>query len=129
MVELSYLRVSKKYRNLFLAFCFYVILQRYRYSTANTIEGYNRQRLKAAVRNGNPVMIFEHKLLYGSKSKRAEKGRIDSSRYIPKEYSTVPIRKVEIVKTGSDVTIILTLLMLHKSKALKLRAFHVRSLI
>ena len=30
--------------------------------------------LKAAVRDDNPVMIFEHKLLYGSKGARAEPG-------------------------------------------------------
>jgi pyruvate dehydrogenase E1 component beta subunit len=73
--------------------------------------------LKAAVRDGNPVMIFEHKLLYGSKGARAEKGSLDSSRYIPEEDYIVPIGKAEIVKPGSDVTILSTLLMLHKSKA------------
>ena len=36
--------------------------------------------LKAAVRNDNPVMIFEHKLLYGSKGARAEPGAVASLR-------------------------------------------------
>ncbi len=35
--------------------------------------------LKAAVRDGNPVMIFEHKLLYGSKGARAEPGAVDAT--------------------------------------------------
>lgn len=71
--------------------------------------------LKSAVRDGNPVMIFEHKLLYGSKGARAEKNMIDSSRYIPKEDYTVPIGKAEVTHKGTDVTILSTLLMLHKS--------------
>lgn len=73
--------------------------------------------LKSAVRDGNPVMIFEHKLLYGSKGARAEKGTVDASRYVPKEDYTVPIGKAEIVKEGTDVTILSTLLMLHRSLA------------
>ena len=58
--------------------------------------------LKAAVRDGNPVMMFEHKLLYGSKGARAEKGTVDASRYIPKEDYTVPIGKAAVVKEGTD---------------------------
>lgn len=73
--------------------------------------------LKSAVRDGNPVMIFEHKLLYGSKGARAEKGTVDASRYVPKEDYTVPIGKAEIVKEGTDVTILSTLFMLHRSLA------------
>ena len=73
--------------------------------------------LKAAVRDGNPVMIFEHKLLYGSKGARAEKGSYDAARYIPKEDYTVPIGKAQIVKEGNDVSIFSTLLMLHRSLA------------
>ena len=39
--------------------------------------------LKAAVRDDNPVMIFEHKLLYGSKGARAESGAVDATSDIP----------------------------------------------
>ena len=70
---------------------------------------------KSAVRDGNPVMIFEHKLLYGSKGARAEKGTMDASRFIPREDYTVPIGKAAVVKEGSDVSIFSTLLMLHRS--------------
>lgn len=73
--------------------------------------------LKAAVRDDNPVMIFEHKLLYGSKGARAEKGTMDASRYVPEEDYVVPIGKAEVVRAGTDVTIVSTLLMLHRSLA------------
>jgi len=73
--------------------------------------------LKAAVRDGNPVLIFEHKLLYGSKGARAEAGAVDSSRFIPEEDYIVPIGKAEIVRQGTDVTIASTLLMLYKAVA------------
>jgi pyruvate dehydrogenase E1 component beta subunit len=33
--------------------------------------------LKAAVRDNNPVLIFEHKLLYGSKGARLESGSVE----------------------------------------------------
>ncbi len=73
--------------------------------------------LKAAVRDDNPVMIFEHKLLYGSKGARAEKGTVDASRYVPKKDYTVPLDKATVVQEGKDVTILSTLLMLHRSYA------------
>jgi len=49
--------------------------------------------LKAAVRDGNPVLIFEHKLLYGSKGARAETGTVDASSDIPDGDYIVPIGK------------------------------------
>ncbi len=71
--------------------------------------------LKAAVRDGNPVLIFEHKLLYGSKGARAETGTVDASSDIPDEDYTVPIGKAIVRREGSDVTIIATLLMMHRA--------------
>ena len=71
--------------------------------------------LKSAVRDGNPVMIFEHKLLYGSKGARAEKGSVDASRHIPEEDYTVPLDKAAVLREGSDISIYSTHLMLHRS--------------
>src|SRR5438128_9445709 len=56
--------------------------------------------LKAAVRDDNPVLIFEHKLLYGSKGARAEGGAVDGSSEIPAEYYAVPLGKAAIRRKG-----------------------------
>jgi len=71
--------------------------------------------LRSAVRCDDPVMIFEHKLLYGSKGARAESGGIDASSEIPEEDYTVPIGKAIVRREGADVTLIGTLLMMHRS--------------
>src|SRR5712671_172970 len=62
--------------------------------------------LKAAVRDDNPVMIFEHKLLYGSKGARAESGAVDSSSDIPAEDYVVPLDKAAVRREGKGVTIL-----------------------
>jgi len=72
--------------------------------------------LKSAIRDDNPVIMFDHKLLYGSKGARAETGAIDSSSDIPDEDYTVPLDKAAICREGSDCTILSWLLMLHHSK-------------
>ena len=56
--------------------------------------------LKAAVRDDNPVMIFEHKLLYGSKGARAESGAVDATSDIPDEDYTVPLDKAAVRREG-----------------------------
>jgi pyruvate/2-oxoglutarate/acetoin dehydrogenase E1 component len=73
--------------------------------------------LKAAVRDGNPVLIFEHKLLYGSKGPRTEVGTIDASSDIPDGDYIVPIGKGIVRREGKDVTILATLLMMHRAVA------------
>jgi pyruvate/2-oxoglutarate/acetoin dehydrogenase E1 component len=50
--------------------------------------------LKSAIRNDNPVVFFEQKLLY------KEKG------FVPDEEYTIPIGKADIKREGNDVTII-----------------------
>jgi pyruvate dehydrogenase E1 component beta subunit len=69
--------------------------------------------LKAAVRDGNPVLIFEHKLLYGSRGARAEPGATDATSEIPDDDYTVPLDKASLRREGSRVTILAWLLMLH----------------
>jgi pyruvate dehydrogenase E1 component beta subunit len=69
--------------------------------------------LKAAVRDDNPVMIIEHKLLYGSKGVRAESGAVDATSDIPDEDYVVPLGTAAVRRQGGDVTILAWLLMLH----------------
>jgi len=71
--------------------------------------------LKSAVRDDNPVMIFEHKLLYGSKGARAETGGVDATSDIPEEEFMVPLDRAAIRREGSDATILSWLLMTHFS--------------
>jgi len=71
--------------------------------------------LKAAIRDDNPVLLFEHKLLYGAKGARAESGAIDASAHIPEEDYVVPLGQGIVRRQGTDVTIIATLLMMHRS--------------
>jgi len=71
--------------------------------------------LRSAVRCDDPVLMFEHKLLYGSKGVRAETGAVDASSEIPEDDYVVPIGKAVVRRPGSDVTIIATLQMMHRS--------------
>lgn len=75
--------------------------------------------LKAAIRDDNPVMFFEHKLLYGStspggKAKTAVKEMSLTMRPAPDEDYTVPLGKAEVKRQGKDLTIVATSFVLHR---------------
>ncbi|MEM7521072.1 MAG: alpha-ketoacid dehydrogenase subunit beta [Pseudomonadota bacterium] len=59
--------------------------------------------LLAALEDPDPVMIFEHKILYKMKGP------------VPEGHYTTPIGKAAIRRTGCDVTLIATSLMVHKA--------------
>jgi len=59
--------------------------------------------LLAAIQDPDPVMIFEHKLLYKMKGE------------VPAGHYTVPIGKAEVRKAGKDATIVATSIMVHKA--------------
>jgi pyruvate dehydrogenase E1 component beta subunit len=69
--------------------------------------------MRTAIQVDDPVLVFEHKLLYGSKGTRAEKGTVDASSEIPDEYYEVPIGKAVVRRVGSHLTLIGSLLMSH----------------
>lgn len=71
--------------------------------------------LKAAVRDPDPVIMFEHKMLYGSKGNRAEKGALSPIGEVPEEDYIVPIGKGIVRREGTDVTIVANLLMMYKA--------------
>ena len=70
--------------------------------------------MKQAIRDNNPVIVFEHKLLYGSK--RKEVGAINSAGEVPDGDYTVPFGKAAIRREGTDVTIVANLLMNYKAQ-------------
>ena len=61
--------------------------------------------LKSAIRDDNPVVVFEHKLLYKTKGP------------VPEEDYTVPIGKAAIRREGTDITVIATSVMVLRSLA------------
>ncbi|OJW13166.1 MAG: hypothetical protein BGO49_20025 [Planctomycetales bacterium 71-10] len=71
--------------------------------------------LKAAVREDDPVLIFEHKLLYGSKGARAEPGAVDATSDVPEGDYVVALDRAAVRRRGEDVTVLGWLLMLHYS--------------
>src|SRR5689334_4287139 len=71
--------------------------------------------LKTAVRDDNPVIFFEHKLLYGSKGARKEKGGFQVLSHVPTEEYLIPFGQAKVLRQGTDVTVVANLLMVHKS--------------
>jgi pyruvate/2-oxoglutarate/acetoin dehydrogenase E1 component len=59
--------------------------------------------IKTAIRDNNPVLFYEHKLLYGVKG------------MVPEEEYLLPIGKAEVKREGKDVTIVSYAWTLHKA--------------
>ncbi len=68
--------------------------------------------IRTALRDPDPVLVFEHKLLYGSK-RRQEAGSIDTRGYVPEEEYTLPVGQARIRRPGDDVTIVATFMQLY----------------
>lgn len=59
--------------------------------------------LKAAIRDDNPVMFIEHKMLYGVEG------------YIPEEDYIIPFGVADVKREGTDVTVVTYSRMVHRS--------------
>lgn len=59
--------------------------------------------LLAAIRDDNPVVFFEHKMLYGLRG------------VVPEDEYTLPLGKAAVVEEGKDVTAVSCGLMLHRT--------------
>ncbi len=59
--------------------------------------------IKTAIRDPNPVMFFEHKLVYDKKEE------------VPEEEYLIPFGEAKIRREGADVTVWGTFIMVHKS--------------
>ncbi|MDN9008885.1 alpha-ketoacid dehydrogenase subunit beta [Brevibacillus laterosporus] len=68
-------------------------------STAYDVKGL----LKAAINDHNPVIFYEHKLLY------------KTSGHVPEESYSIPLGVADVKREGTDVTIVATAIMVHKA--------------
>ncbi|MCR9109810.1 alpha-ketoacid dehydrogenase subunit beta [Marivita sp. XM-24bin2] len=59
--------------------------------------------LLAALEDPDPVMIYEHKILYKMKG------------HVPEGHYTTPIGKAAVMREGKDLTIVATAIMVHKA--------------
>jgi acetoin:2,6-dichlorophenolindophenol oxidoreductase subunit beta len=58
---------------------------------------------KAALDDNNPVIFYEHKLLYGLKGE------------VPEETYSIPLGKADVKREGTDVTVVATSIMVHRA--------------
>ena len=72
--------------------------------------------MKTAIRDDDPVLVFEHKLLYGSKGREGA-GGMDLTAHVPTEEYLVPIGKAIVKRQGADVTVVATHLTLYRCLA------------
>jgi pyruvate/2-oxoglutarate/acetoin dehydrogenase E1 component len=71
--------------------------------------------LIAAIRDNNPVVFLEHKLLYGGKGGRKESSSAARVASVPEEDYAVPLGTVAVKREGSDLTLLGNMLMLHRA--------------
>jgi pyruvate/2-oxoglutarate/acetoin dehydrogenase E1 component len=78
--------------------------------------------LIAAIRDDNPVLFFEHRYLYGTRSPggkvRSSWDHVATSKAdVPEEAYEIPFGKAEVRRRGKDITVVATMLMVHKALA------------
>jgi len=73
--------------------------------------------LLASIRDDNPVMFLEHKLLYGAKAGRQETAAFDLLSEVPAGSYEVPLGSVAVRRTGTDLSILANMLMVHRALA------------
>jgi Pyruvate/2-oxoglutarate dehydrogenase complex, dehydrogenase (E1) component, eukaryotic type, beta subunit len=59
--------------------------------------------LRAAIEDDNPVIFYEHKLLYKTKG------------HVPEEPYSIPLGQADIKRPGKDVTVVATSIMVHRA--------------
>ena len=78
--------------------------------------------LVSAIRDNNPVLFLEHKVLYGAASPGGGKAVSDQAvstlgSEVPEELYTIPLGKADIKRPGKHATIVATMLMVHRALA------------
>jgi acetoin:2,6-dichlorophenolindophenol oxidoreductase subunit beta len=73
--------------------------------------------LIAAIRDDNPVMFLEHKLLYGAKGTRKEGEQMSFGTEVPEGGYEIQLGTVATRREGHDITILANMLMVHRTLA------------
>jgi pyruvate/2-oxoglutarate/acetoin dehydrogenase E1 component len=73
--------------------------------------------LLAAIRDDNPVIFLEHKLLYGGKGTRRESASISLGTDVPAGDYEVALGTVAVRRQGGDLTVLANMLMVHRALA------------
>jgi pyruvate dehydrogenase E1 component beta subunit len=71
--------------------------------------------LLSAIRDNNPVVFLEHKLLYGGKGGRKESSSAARVTGVPEEDYEIPLGTVAVKREGTDLTLLANMLMLHRA--------------
>jgi pyruvate dehydrogenase E1 component beta subunit len=71
--------------------------------------------LLSAIRDNNPVVFLEHKLLYGGKGGRKESSSAARVAGVPEEDYEIPLGTVAVKREGTDLTLLANMLMLHRA--------------
>ena len=79
--------------------------------------------LKVSIRDNNPVIFLEHKLLYGStssggKAKTIPGDMLQSMTPAPDDEYTLSLGQANVKRKGNDITIVATLFMVHRVMAI-----------
>jgi pyruvate dehydrogenase E1 component beta subunit len=70
--------------------------------------------LKSALRDDNFCIVTSHKLLYGSKGRKLAHSEALSNA-VPDDDYAIPFGNADVKRKGGDVTVVATLLMLHRA--------------
>jgi len=71
--------------------------------------------LKTAIRDDNPTIFFEHKLLYYARHKLVGGLYPSMVSHVPEEEYLIPFGKADVKRDGEDVTVVATMAMVHKA--------------
>jgi pyruvate dehydrogenase E1 component beta subunit len=69
----------------------------------------------ASIRDNNPVVFLEHKLLYGAKGGRKEQASCEVNGAVPSDDYEVPLGTAALRRQGTDITILANMLMVHRA--------------
>lgn len=72
--------------------------------------------LITSIRDDDPILFVEHKLLYYARRIPTLREKYPSiTSHVPEEEYTIPFGKADIKKEGQDVTVVATMMMVHKA--------------